>query len=138
MRQFLVAAALCAAAVAWLAWSAPEWLETARNPSRPTVASLERNIAGLERQVATMEQTAARYAKWRTCVCWVPANEVGDADNRFGYLFGDEGAEPGYRPAIAVDRGEWDDPDYEFLAFAGRDRPFTDRECEGEPGEGVD
>jgi hypothetical protein len=25
-----------------------------------------------------------------------------------------------------------------FLAFVGRDRPFTRRECEGEPGEGVD
>jgi hypothetical protein len=37
-----------------------------------------------------------------------------------------------------VDNSERDDPDYEFLAFVGRDRPFTDRECGGEPGEGVD
>ena len=48
------------------------------------------------------------------------------------------GGGPGYRSAIAVDTSEWDDPDYEFLAFVGRDRPFADRECEGEPGEGVD
>ena len=36
--------------------------------------------------------------------------------------------EPAYRPALAVDISEWDDPDYEFLAFKGRDRPFRDRE----------
>jgi hypothetical protein len=256
MRQFLIAAALCAAAVAWLIASAPDMLEDARKPpSGPTVSGLERTVRNLEGQVALMEQTADRYAKWKTCVrlvpvnevgdpdntfgyayderdgtgktfmpalavapederpeyafiefsrkdgchsqptdpngtgedasldtldtalvastgssvralerrvarlderkealermaarfdewesclSWVPVTEYGDADNRFGYLYGDKGAEPGYRPAIAVDGSEWDDPDYMFLAFAGRDRPFTDRECEGESGESVD
>ena len=37
-----------------------------------------------------------------------------------------------------MDISEWDDPDYEFLAFIGRDRPFVRRECGHEPGEGVD
>jgi hypothetical protein len=256
MRQFLIAAALCAAAVAWAVASVPGMLEDARvPPSGPTVASLERTVRNLEGKVAIMEQTADRYAKWKTCVSLVPVNEVGDpdntfgygyderdgtgptfmpalaaapederpdyaflrfsrrdgchsqptdpngtgedasldtldtalvsstgsgvralerrlallderkealermserwdeyesclswvpvtehgdADNRFGYLYGEEGSEPGYRPAIAVDGSEWDDPDYEFLAFVGRDRPFTDRECGGEPGESVD
>ena len=50
----------------------------------------------------------------------------------------EDGREPGYRPALAVDVSEWDDPDYEFLAFKGRDRPFRGRECGGEPGEEVD
>ena len=256
MRQFVIAAALCAAAVTWLIASVPDMLEDARRPpSGPTVSGLERTVRSLEGQVALMEQTTDRYAQWKTCVKWVPVNEVGDpdnrfgygydekdgtgqtfmpalavdlevanpdyvflrfarrddchsqptqpggtaedasldtlntalvsstgsriralerrvaqleervevlermatrfdkwesclswvpvtehgdADNRFGYLYGEKGAEPGYRPAIAVDGSEWDDPDYMFLAFAGRDRPFTDRECEGEPGESVD
>ena len=56
----------------------------------------------------------------------------------FGYLFESRRAPPAYRPALAVDISEWDDPDYEFLAFVGRDRPFTKRECGGEPGESVD
>ena len=52
--------------------------------------------------------------------------------------FGGEAGALGYRPALAVDISEWDDPDYEFLAFIGRDRPFVRRECGHEPGEGVD
>jgi hypothetical protein len=117
----------------------PEALQSTRASStQSNLAKLQRQVQGLEREVAVMEQTADRYAHWRTCISWVPVNEVGDPDNRFGYLYGAKGAEPGYRPAIAVDGSEWDDPDYEFLAFVGRDRPFTDRECEGEPGESVD
>lgn len=254
MRQFLIAAALCAAAAAWFVASIPDMLEDApRPPSAPTVPKLEGAIKNLEGQVAAMEQTSERYAQWKTCVrlvpvnevgdpdntfgynyderdgtgktfmpalvvapederpeyafirfarrdgchsqptqpggtaedasletlktalvasrktnlralerkvnrlknraedlermagrfdewesclSWVPVTEYGDADNRFGYLFGE--GEPGYRPAIAVDNSERDDPDYEFLAFVGRDRPFTGRECQGEPGESVD
>ena len=37
-----------------------------------------------------------------------------------------------------IDDSEWDDPDYELLAFIGRDRPFTRVECGHEPGESVD
>ena len=53
--------------------------------------------------------------------------EYGDPDGAFGYLFGSPGR--GVRPAIdaalAIDiPARWDDPDYEFLAFIGRDRPF--------------
>ena len=63
--------------------------------------------------------------------------EYGDPDGKFGYLFGARGlAAPGYRPAVAIDRSDWDDPDYEFLAFVGGDRPG--RSCQDEPGEGVD
>ena len=32
----------------------------------------------------------------------------------------------GYRPALAIDRSDWDDPDYMFLAFVGGDRPGRD------------
>jgi hypothetical protein len=37
-------------------------------------------------------------------------------------------------PAIAVDNSERDDPDYEFLAFVGRDRPFTGPRVRGRAG----
>ncbi len=104
----------------------------------PSVRALERRIALLDERKEALERMAARFDEWESCLSWVPVTEYGDADNRFGYLYGEEGAEPGYRPAIAVDRSEWDDPDYEFLAFVGRDRPFTNRECQGDPGEGAD
>jgi hypothetical protein len=116
-----------------------ETLETALVSSTgSSVRTLERRLALLDQRKEALERMSARWDEWESCLSWVPVTEYGDADNRFGYLFGEKGAEPGYRPAIAVDTSEWDDPDYMFLAFAGRDRPFTDRECEGEPGESVD
>lgn len=103
------------------------------------VRALERRVRRLEEREEALEKMSERFDEWESCLSWVPVTEYGDADGRFGYLFGEEGAaEPGYRTAIAIDRSEWDDPDYEFLAFVGRDRPFVGRECEGEPGEGVD
>jgi hypothetical protein len=41
-----------------------------------------------------------------------------------------------YRPALSIDRSDWDDPDYMFLAFVGGDRPAGG--CREEPGEAVD
>ena len=107
--------------------------------SRQTdLRALERKVERLKERAEALERMSERFDEWESCLSWVPVTEYGDADGRFGYLFGEEGAEPGYRPAIAIDTSEWDDPDYEFLAFVGRDRPFTARECRGEPGEGVD
>jgi hypothetical protein len=69
----------------------------------------------------------------------VPVTEYGDPDGMFGYVQRHtDGTLAAYRTAIAIDNSEWDDPDYEFLAFVGRDRPFTERECGNEPGESVD
>ena len=114
-------------------------LQTALVSSRESrLRALERKVTQLEERAKDLERMSERFDEWESCLSWVPVTEYGDADRRFGYLFGEKGAEPGYRPAIAVDRSEWDDPDYEFLAFAGRDRPFSGRECESEPGEGVD
>jgi len=106
--------------------------------SGSSVRALEGRVALLEERKEALEKMAARFDGWESCLSWVPVTEYGDTDNRFGYLFGEKGAEPGYRPAIAIDNSEWDDPDYQFLAFVGRDRPFTGRECQGEPGESVD
>ena len=108
-------------------------------PSPETrVLALERKVRKLQEREEALEKMSERFDEWESCLSWVPVTEYGDADNRFGYLYGEQGAEPGYRPAIAVDGSEWDDPDYEFLAFVGRDRPFSGRECGHEPGEGVD
>jgi hypothetical protein len=111
---------------------------------RPHRRSLLRTIRGLERKVRTMKRSARRlltaserFDEWESCVSWVPVTEYGDPDGKFGYLFGVLGANPsGYRPALAIDRSDWDDPDYMFLAFVGGDRPG--RGCQDEPGEGID
>ena len=50
--------------------------------------------------------------------------EYGDPDGGFGYLFGQAGTTSfAYRPALAIDRSDRDDPDYMFLAFVGGNRP---------------
>jgi hypothetical protein len=102
------------------------------------VLALERKVRRLQERAEDLERMSERFDEWESCLSWVPVTEYGDADRHFGYLFGAKGTESGYRPAITIDRSEWDDPDYEFLAFVGRDRPFTGRECGHEPGEGVD
>lgn len=102
------------------------------------VLALERKVRELEARAVDLEKMSERFDEWESCLSWVPVTEYGDADRHFGYLFGEKGSEPGYRPAITIDTSEWDDPDYEFLAFIGRDRPFSGHECGHEPGESVD
>jgi hypothetical protein len=102
------------------------------------VRALERKVRRLEERAEDLERMSEHFDEWESCLSWVPVTEYGDASRHFGYLFGQKGADPGYRPSITIDRSEWDDPDYEFLAFIGRDRPFSGRECGHEPGEGVD
>jgi hypothetical protein len=118
---------------------APGAIQTtlAASPSS-SLRMLERKVKQLQERAKALERMSGRFDEWESCLSWVPVTEYGNPDGRFGYLYSEGGGEPGYRAAIAVDGSEWDDPDYEFLAFAGRDRPFTNRECQGEPGEGVD
>jgi hypothetical protein len=119
---------------------------TADNAKRPvsdrgdlaTLSDLEGRLDALEQRADDVERAAERFDEWESCLSWVPVTEYGDPDRRYGYLYGDGKGELGYRPALAIDISEWDDPDYEFLAFIGRDRPFVRRECGHEPGEGVD
>jgi hypothetical protein len=103
---------------------------------RMQVRRLERRVRRLSRRAQVLEAASERFDEWESCVSWVPVTEQGSADGRFGYLFGDVGAAAGYRPALHVDRSDWDDPDYMFLALVGGDRPG--RSCQNEPGEGVD
>jgi hypothetical protein len=93
----------------------------------------------LEKRAERVTAMTERFDEWESCLSWVPVTEYGDPDGRFGYrVDGADASAAGYRTAIAVDSSQWDDPDYEVLAFVGRDRPFTQRECGNEPGESVD
>ena len=110
----------------------------ARGAGSPTLGDLERRLERLEERADHVEQWSERFDEWESCLSWVPVTEYGDPEGMYGFAFGGEEGDLGYRPALAVDISEWDDPDYEFLAFIGRDRPFVRRECGHEPGESVD
>ena len=97
---------------------------------------LERKAAGLFARSQRLETISERFDEWESCVSWVPVTEMGDPDEKFGFLHGPKGARAGYRAALHVDRADWDDPDYMFLALVGGDRPG--RTCQDEPGEAVD
>ena len=104
---------------------------------RGTLRGLERRVRRLKRAARRLEATAERFDAWESCVSQVPVTEYGDPDGGFGYLFGRPRARSfAYRPALAIDRSDWDDPDYLFLAFVGGDRPGET--CRDEPGEAAD
>ena len=107
-----------------------------RRGLKSQVRALEREERRLFRRSQRLETVSERFDEWESCVSWVPVTELGDPDQRFGYLFGPKGGPVGYRPALHVDRADWDDPDYMFLALVGGDRPG--RTCQDEPGEAVD
>jgi hypothetical protein len=113
-------------------------VRTASAPAlRIRVRRLERKVEDLEKRAERLLTMSETFDEWESCLSWVPVTEYGDPERRYGYLV-DTARGRGYQPALAVDVSEWDDPDYMILAFAGRDRPFRERECEGEPGESVD
>jgi hypothetical protein len=113
--------------------------EAASMPARPSAVlrDLERRAARLEREVRRLSSAAERFDRWESCVSQVPVTEYGDPDGGFGYAFAAlRSTSFAFRPALAIDRSDWDDPDYMFLAFVGANRPG--HECENEPGEAVD
>jgi hypothetical protein len=99
--------------------------------ARVTIGNLERRVSRLKRTARRLLAASERFDNWESCISWVPVTEYGDPDGAFGYVFGNA-----FRPALAIDRSDWDDPDYMFLAFVGGDRPGG--ECQNEPGEGID
>jgi hypothetical protein len=113
---------------------------SARSGRRPglrrQVTTLERKAHRLFQRSQRLETISERFDEWESCVSWVPVTELGDPDGRFGFLFGPKAGTAGYRTALHVDRSDWDDPDYMFLALVGGDRPG--RSCQDEPGEAVD
>ena len=113
-------------------------------PPRRGIVALERRLGRLEKRVDRVEADTDRFDEWESCLSWLPVTEYGHEDQDLGYLVDaaaadDPAADPDrYFAALDIDTSEWDDPDYEVLAFLGRDRPFGDAECGHEPGEGVD
>lgn len=104
------------------------------------VSRLQRKLAELTARAAKLDAMSERFDEWESCLSWVPVTEYGDSEGRYGYVFTGRNAEAGqgFMPALAIDISEWDDPDFMLLAFAGLDRPFSERECDDEPGESVD
>jgi hypothetical protein len=97
---------------------------------------LMRKAKRLFRRAQLIERATERFDEWESCLSWVPVTEQGGWDRKFGYLYGRVGEWPGFMPALHIDRSDWDDPDYMFLALVGGDRPG--KSCQDEPGEGVD
>jgi hypothetical protein len=108
----------------------------AKSGLRRQVTMLERKAARLFARSQRLETISERFDEWESCVSWVPVTEMGDPDQKFGYLYGPQGGPAGYRAGLHIDRSDWDDPDYMFLALVGGDRPG--RTCQDEPGEAVD
>jgi hypothetical protein len=108
----------------------------ARRGLRHRVRMLERKADRLRQRSRRLEVLSERFDEWESCVSSVPVTELGDPDQGFGYLFAPADGAAGYRAALHVDRSDWDDPDYMFLALVGGDRPG--RHCQDEPGEAVD
>ena len=107
-----------------------------RRPRR-SLHGLEQRARRLRREARRLEAASERFDAWESCVSWVPVTEYGDPDGGFGYLFGARGSSTfSFRPALSIDRSDWDDPDYMFLAFVGGDRPG--KVCQNEPGEADD
>ena len=107
-----------------------------RHGLRRQVTMLERKAKRLFNRSQRLETISERFDEWESCVSWVPVTEMGDPDQKFGFLFGPKDGPAGYRAALHIDRSDWDDPDYQFLALVGGDRPG--RTCQDEPGEAVD
>jgi hypothetical protein len=127
----------CASAPTVPGGTAEDAAKPAEPPEPRSLGELERWLERLDERADRVERSAEHFDEWESCLSWVPVTEYGDPEQQFGYELRD--GRPGdYGAAVRVDRSEWDDPDYEVLAFVGRDRPFASRECGGEPGESVD
>ena len=111
--------------------------------NRMTLRKVERRLRRLDARIDEVESAAERFDEWESCLSWLPVTELGHEDQSLGYLFDAPGRLPDAPQssrvgAVDIDASEWDDPDYELLAFLGRDRPSSAAECGHEPGEGVD
>ncbi|MBO9534387.1 MAG: hypothetical protein J7513_15550 [Solirubrobacteraceae bacterium] len=117
---------------------APEWpaatptVAVGRPASHPrlTVSQrlrrLELRVRRLRRDARRIKAAAGRFDAWSSCVSWLPVTQYGDPSGAFGYLFADALGVLTRRPALTIDRSDWDDPDYRFLAFRGTDAPGGD------------
>lgn len=101
------------------------------------VRTLEQLVVDLWKRAPALDRMSRRFDEWESCLTMVGVTEYGDPGSGFGYHF-EVPTGPTFMPALAVDISEWDDPDYFFLTFKGRNRPFAQRECRDSDGEDVD
>ncbi|MBD3926384.1 hypothetical protein IEZ26_17305 [Nocardioides cavernae] len=99
---------------------------------------LLRWLDDLELVARDVEQQTQRFDQWESCLTAVPVTEAGAEWQRLGYLTGRPQRRPHYRAAIDRDTSEWDDPDYQLLAFRGTDRPYGRGDCGADPAESLD
>jgi hypothetical protein len=121
--------------------SAPDPEGTGRAAAARVSATREPRprLRSLARRVARIERRADRFDAWESCLSWLPVTEAGDRFQDLGYLRRAGAAgRTWHDAAIDLDVSEWDDPDYQLLAFVGADDPFGRRECDTEPGEGFE
>ncbi len=120
--------------------SAPADPNGAGDDARAGHPGLAAKLRRLQRLAKEVEARTERFDSWESCLSWLPLTEAGDDEQDLGYLV-DQGLWPFervYYPAVDLDHSEWDDPDYQVLAFRGRDHPFGDGECGTDPGEDAD
>ena len=97
-----------------------------------------------------------QFDEWESCLSWIPVTEYGDPERRYGYVYEEGSGERTYMPALAIDRSEWDDPDYMLLGGelsrlslrrgGDEEQPYSPptapevdlQRCNDEPGEAVD
>lgn len=114
--------------------------DDARPVRRAGHPGMEAELRRLQRLAKVVEARTERFDSWESCLSWLPLTEAGDDEQDLGYL-ADQGMWPYERvhyPAVDLDHSEWDDPDYQVLAFRGRDNPFGNGECGTDPGEDAD
>jgi hypothetical protein len=98
------------------------------------VSLLERRVGQLRRSARGLDRMVERFDEWSACLTSIPVTEYGDWGRRFGYLYGRKGSTTrSYRPALGIDRSDWNDPDYMMLALVGSEQPGG--ECEEDPRE---
>ena len=98
----------------------------------------EKELEKLEKRLNAIERAAGRFDEWESCLTAISITEYGDPAGEFGFAWERDGRSDGFAAANAIDISEWDDPDYQLLAFEGRDDPTRGGECGSDPGEGVD
>lgn len=117
---------------------APARVGHPRSGPAPTLRELKAKVRLLHGEIARVEHSTDQFDEWESCLSWLPVTEDGDARQDLGFLNRAGGSRLRHLPAIDIDATEWDDPDYQLLAFVGRNRPFGSVECETEPGESPD
>ena len=109
----------------------------APRPATTAARARARGPSGWSRGRSGCETISERFDEWESCVSWVPVTELGDPDQKFGYLFGPQGGAAratGRRCTSTAATGTTP------TTCSSRSSAATGRAgtCQDEPGEAVD